>query len=75
MPGNLPNALMVEDKVSTNAWQGPHLLKFLEPGGSVRVASGDQGWDPGGRPVWNNGGDTALLLDERGHVVARHRYP
>lgn len=47
----------------------------LEPGGSVRVASGDQGWDPGGRPVWNNGGDTALLLDERGHVVARHRYP
>ena len=28
MPGNLPNALMVEDKVSTNAWQGPHLLKW-----------------------------------------------
>jgi micrococcal nuclease len=38
------------------------------------VTSADPCWDPGQSPVWNNGGDMVLLLDEAGRVVARHRY-
>ncbi|MCI0542908.1 MAG: lamin tail domain-containing protein [Actinobacteria bacterium] len=46
----------------------------LEPGESLVVTSADSGWEPGGGPVWNNDGDMALLLDERGRVVSRYRY-
>lgn len=44
-------------------------------GESYTVSSADDGWDPGGSPVWNNGGDMALLLNGDGAVVARARYP
>ena len=47
---------------------------ILQPGSSLFVASDDPGWSPGGSPVWNNGGDVALLLDRSGNVVARWRY-
>lgn len=46
----------------------------LAPGDSLTVTSADPGWAPGGSPVWNNGGDLILVLDELGRVVARFRY-
>ncbi|MGH8914094.1 MAG: thermonuclease family protein [Acidimicrobiia bacterium] len=46
----------------------------MAPGGDFDVTSSDPCWDPGQTPVWNNGGDMALLLDPAGRVVARHRY-
>jgi hypothetical protein len=46
----------------------------LAPGGTIAVSSSEPGWEPGGSPVWNNGGDMALLLDRTGRVVARWRY-
>jgi micrococcal nuclease len=52
----------------------------LQPGGQVRVhtgsgndGEGDLFWGEEG-PVWNNGGDTALLLDPAGNVAGRLRY-
>jgi hypothetical protein len=47
---------------------------IVRPGDPLIVASTDQCWDPGNSPVWNNGGDLALLLDTSGRIVARHRY-
>jgi endonuclease YncB( thermonuclease family) len=47
----------------------------LKPGERLQITSADTGWEPGGQPVWNNGGDMALLLDANGRVVARWRYP
>jgi len=46
----------------------------IAPGNALRVTSGDDCWDPGDSPVWNNGGDMVLLLDPTGRVVARARY-
>jgi hypothetical protein len=46
----------------------------LGPGDRLTVSSDDEGWSPGDGPVWNNGGDVALLLDPVGTVVARWRY-
>lgn len=46
----------------------------LEPDESIQVRSDAPGWDPGGTPVWNNEGDTALLLDPAGTIVSRWRY-
>ncbi len=46
----------------------------LRPGAAIVVTSADAGWDPGSSPVWNNGGDLALLIDPSGRVVDRHRY-
>jgi len=40
----------------------------------LTVTSADGCWDPGGSPVWNNGGDMILVLDDSGTVVERHRY-
>jgi hypothetical protein len=40
----------------------------------MTIRSTDPGWVPGGSPVWSNGGDMVLVLDETGRVVARHRY-
>jgi micrococcal nuclease len=47
---------------------------FIDPDESLVVTSIDPCWDPGNSPVWNNGGDIALLLDTSGRVVTRHRY-
>jgi micrococcal nuclease len=46
----------------------------LGPGESLRVPSDAAGWDPGGSPVWNNGGDMALLQLPDGTVIDRWRY-
>jgi len=53
---------------------------LLGPGEQVAVhtgcghdGAGDRYWCADG-PAWNNGGDTALLLDPRGNVAARLRY-
>jgi hypothetical protein len=46
----------------------------IAPGQPLTLASADPCWDPGGSPVWNNGGDLVLLLDPTGRVVARARY-
>lgn len=46
----------------------------LGPGDRVMVASSNQSWDPGDSPVWNNGGDMALLQLPDGTVVSRWRY-
>lgn len=54
----------------------------VAPGGTVTLRSGcgDDGpgsfwWQCRGDPVWSNDGDLVLLLDRRGNVVLRHRYP
>jgi len=44
------------------------------PGSPLEVSSADPCWQPGGSPVWNNGGDLVLLLDEHGRVVTHARY-
>lgn len=46
----------------------------IAPGEVLSVSSDAPGWTPGGSPVWNNGGDMALLQDPDGVVVARWRY-
>ena len=52
----------------------------LEPGGELVVVrgcgSGDEATIPWctEQPIWNNEGDTALLLDGAGRIVAIHRY-
>jgi len=53
---------------------------LLRPGQQLRLHTGcgddappDLYWCAGG-PVWNNGGDTALLLDPRGNVAGRLGY-
>lgn len=50
---------------------------ILDPGDRVRVFSGcgeandSEQYFCDGDPVWNNGGDTAYLLDDRGNVASR----
>lgn len=56
-----------------------HRFRFADgitiaPGDSVVVTSDSPGWRPGGSPVWNNGGDMALVQDPYGNIVARWRY-
>ncbi len=56
-----------------------HRCRFGDGAGAAagetrRVTSADPCWEPGGSPVWNNGGDLVLLLDESGRVVAHARY-
>lgn len=46
----------------------------IGPGERVTISSSDHGWDPGDSPVWNNGGDMALLQMPDGTVVGRWRY-
>jgi micrococcal nuclease len=46
----------------------------VAPGQTLTLTSADPCWEPGGSPVWNNGGDLVLLLDPTGRVVARTRY-
>lgn len=48
----------------------------LTAGEKLEISSGcrtDPSWC-GDNPVWNNGGDMALLIDDSGRVVARARY-
>lgn len=47
---------------------------LLEPGQTIVVTSGDDGWSPGGEAVWSNGGDMALLVDPDGNIASRWRY-
>ncbi len=64
----------LRDESSVNRYRfGPGTV--IEPGYSIEVSSADPGWEPGDRPVWNNDGDTAILLTAQGTVVARLRYP
>jgi endonuclease YncB( thermonuclease family) len=64
---------MIRDESSEHRCRLPSGTVITE-GGVLAVTSADPCWDPGGRPVWNNGGDLALLLDGTGRVVARYRY-
>jgi endonuclease YncB( thermonuclease family) len=71
---------VLRDESSQNRYLFPD--GFLLPsGGEVAVHTGcgadgrvDLHWCADG-PVWNNGGDAALLLDPAGNVAARLRYP
>ena len=64
---------MLRDESSRHRYEFPNGT-VLESGGSVTVTSADPGWRPGGSPVWNNGGDLAMLLDPSGRVVDHLRY-
>jgi hypothetical protein len=46
----------------------------LSAGEVLAITRTDDGWTPGVSPVWNNGGDLALLQDPKGTVVACWRY-
>lgn len=46
----------------------------IEPGERIGIPSSSRGWAPGGSPIWSNGGDVALLIDDSGAVLARWRY-
>ena len=53
----------------------------IAAGASLRLRSGcgtdsatERYWCHEGSAVWNNGGDTAMLLDAEGRIVATHRY-
>ncbi len=67
----------LRDESSINRFDFPYYS--LGPGESVTISTGcvaGQGllaWCTSD-PVWNNGGDTALLLDDFGRVVAVERY-
>jgi micrococcal nuclease len=70
---------VLRDESSQNRYRFPD--GFSLPSGkeaTVHTGDGADGaadlyWDADG-PVWNNGGDTALLLDPVGNVAARLRY-
>jgi micrococcal nuclease len=70
---------VLRDESSEHRYRFPEAT-LLEPGGQAAVYTGcgsdgasDLYWCKGG-PVWNNGGDTALLLDPQGNVSDRLRY-
>jgi micrococcal nuclease len=64
---------MLRDESSVNRYRfSPGTM--IEPQQTIEVPSSDPAWEPGDRPVWNNDGDTVLLLTARGTVVARLRY-
>jgi micrococcal nuclease len=70
---------VLRDESSRNRYAFP-AGTVLAPGGQVRIHSGcgvnsptDLYWCADG-PVWNNAGDTTLLLDPRGNVAGRLRY-
>ena len=69
----------LRDESSTNRYRFPTGF-VIEAGAGVRVVVGC-GTDDAATvywcspaPVWNNGGDTALLLDASGNIAARLRY-
>jgi hypothetical protein len=70
---------MLRDESSEHRYRFPRGTR-LRPGEQVTVhtgcgddGAGDLYWCKNG-PVWNNGGDTALLLDPAGNVGGRLRY-
>ena len=70
---------MLRDESTQNRYAFP-AGTLLSPGGQVLIHTGcgedsptDLYWCSAG-PVWNNGGDTALLLDPAGNVAGRLRY-
>ena len=69
---------VLRDESSLNRFEFPSIE--IAPGGDIVIVSGCQRNDPGtltwcaDQPVWNNEGDTALLLDRAGRIVAFHRY-
>lgn len=71
-PENL-TGWVLRDESSRHRYHFPNGTR-LEPGGTLTITSADAGWDPGETPVWNNGGDMAMLLDKHGRVVDRIRY-
>ncbi len=71
---------LLRDESSTNRYTFPAGFE-LAAGAAVKVRTGcgadtatDLHWCAEG-PVWNNGGDTVLLLDQESTVVARFPYP
>ena len=64
---------VLRDESSANRFRFPD-RSIIGPGGVLEVTSDNQGWEPGGGPVWNNSGDMALVLTPEGDVVARLRY-
>ena len=60
----------VRDESTRNRYRFPDGFQ-LEAGGSVRVTSGQGPFGFGtGSPIWNNSGDTVLILDDQGRFVA-----
>lgn len=64
---------IIRDESSRHRYRFPD-GSTLGAGARVIVSSADPHWDPGASPVWNNGGDRALLLDRHGRVVDSERY-
>ncbi len=69
---------VLRDESSVNRFEFPAIT--LESGGELVVVRGcgdaEETTIPWctEQPIWNNGGDTALLLDRTGRIVAIHRY-
>lgn len=69
---------VLRDESSINRFEFPNLA--IAPGSDIVIVNGCETGDEGtltwcaDQPVWNNGGDTALLLDQVGRIVAIHRY-
>lgn len=74
-----------DKKVNLNGWKlrdesSRHRYTFssgtqIEPGQTMVITSADDGWEPGGSPVWSNDGDIVMVLDRHGRVVDHWRYP
>jgi len=59
----------VRDESTRNRYAFPPGFE-LDPGASVRITSGDGAFGFGtGSPIWNNNGDTVIVLDEHGRIV------
>jgi endonuclease YncB( thermonuclease family) len=69
---------VLRDESSVNRFIFPGII--LEPESEIVITTGCSSRDEGiiawctDQPVWNNGGDTALVLDPVGRIVAIHRY-
>ncbi|MET0771836.1 MAG: lamin tail domain-containing protein [Candidatus Limnocylindrales bacterium] len=70
----------VRDESSSHRYHFEGLV--LPPGASVTLRSGcgldtdaERHWCVSGSAIWNNGGDTVLLLDPLGNIVAQLGYP
>lgn len=61
---------VLRDESTQNRYTFPDGFE-LGPGETVTVTSGDGPFGFGlGQPIWNNSGDTALLIDDQGRIVA-----
>lgn len=60
----------IRDESTRNRYRFPDGFQ-LEAGDSVRVTSGEGSFGFGtGSPIWNNSGDTVLVVDDQGRFVA-----